>query len=95
MAVNDIHKIISMKDISKIIHLLLNKNFKGIINIGGKKQSVYKFVKRFNPKIKKSYAKKLLGSNYPLKLSINIQKLNVKLSFVNGLIISVFVRDIE
>ena len=29
-----------------------------------------------NPKIKKSNAKKLLGSNYPLNPSINIQKLN-------------------
>jgi len=62
------------EDVAKILLKLINK--KGIINIGGKKQTVYKFVKRFNPKIKKSYAKKLLGSNYPLKLSINIQKLN-------------------
>ena len=56
-----------------ILFKLINK--KGIINVGGKSQSVYKFVKNFNPKIKKNYAKKILGSRYPLNPSANIQKL--------------------
>ena len=62
------------EDVVNLLFKLINK--KGIINIGGKKQTVYKFVKKFNPKIKKSYAKKIFGPSYPLNPSINIQKLN-------------------
>ena len=61
------------EDIAKILFKLINK--KGVINVGGKIQTVYKFVKSFNPKIKKIYAKKILGPNYPLNPSMNIQKL--------------------
>ena len=60
-------------EIAKILFKLINK--KGVINVGGKSQSVYKFVKKYNPKIKKNYAKKMLGSNYPLNPSMNISKL--------------------
>ena len=49
-------------------------NQKGIINIGGKSQSVYNFVKKHNPKIKKFSAKKILGKNAPLNISMNINK---------------------
>ncbi len=49
-------------------------NQKGIINIGGKSQSVYNFVKKHNPKIKKFSARKLLGKNAPLNISMNINK---------------------
>ena len=49
-------------------------NHRGIINIGGKSQSVYKFVKKYNPKIKKISAKKILGKNAPLNVSMNIKK---------------------
>ncbi len=59
--------------VAKIIFKLINK--KGIINVGGKAQTVYKFVKNFNPKIKKNYAKKVFGSKYPLNPSMNISKL--------------------
>ena len=55
----------------KIIKLI---NQKGIINIGGKSQSVYNFVKKYNPKIKKSSAKKILGEKAPLNVSMNINK---------------------
>ena len=41
-----------------IIPKLLNK--KGIINIGGKTQSVYNFAKKYNKKIKKTSGKKIL-----------------------------------
>ena len=61
------------EDIAKILFKLINK--KGVINVGGKAQTVYKFAKIFNPKIKKNYAKKALGPRYPLNPSMNIQKL--------------------
>jgi len=62
------------KDIAIFLLKLIDK--KGIINVGGKIQSVYDFVKKYNPKIKKISAKKLLGKNYPLNPSMNIKKLN-------------------
>ena len=34
-----------------------------------------KFVKVYNPKIRKIFAKNMLGSKYPLNPSMNIQKL--------------------
>ena len=61
------------EDIAKYLFKLINK--KGIINVGGKIQSVYNFVKKYNPKIKKISAKKILGSKYPLNPSMNINKL--------------------
>ncbi len=61
------------EDVVKILLRLINKS--GIINVGGKKQTVYKFVKKFNPKIKKNYAKNIFGSRYPLNPSMNINKL--------------------
>ena len=61
------------EDIAKFLFKLINK--KGIINVGGKIQSVYNFVKKYNPKIKKISAKKMLGLNYPLNPSMNINKL--------------------
>jgi len=60
-------------EVAKILFKLINK--KGIINLGGKTQTVYRFVKKFNPKIKKNYAKKTLGPKYPLNPSMNIKKL--------------------
>ena len=61
------------EDIAKYLFKLIN--IKGIINIGGKTQTVYNFVKKYNPNIKKNFAKKLLGSSYPLNPSMNISKL--------------------
>ena len=60
------------EDIAKTLFKLINK--KGIINVGGKTQSVYKFAKKFNPKIKRVSARKYLGKNYPLNPSMNINK---------------------
>ena len=62
------------KDIAIFLLKLIDQ--KGIINVGGKIQSVYNFVKKYNPKIKKTSAKKLLGRGYPLNPSMNINKLN-------------------
>ena len=47
---------------------------KGIINIGGKTQSVYNFAVKYNSKIKKIYSKKILSKNSPRNISMNINK---------------------
>ena len=56
-------------EVAKFIPKLLNK--KGIINIGGKLQTVYNFAKKYNRKIKKVSGKKL----FPPNPSMNISKL--------------------
>ena len=61
------------EDIAKNLLKLINK--KGVINVGGKIQSVFSFVKKYNPKIKKISAKKILGNKYTLNPSMNINKL--------------------
>lgn len=61
------------EDIAKYLLKLINK--KGVINVGGNIQSVYNFVKKYNSKIKKISAKKILGHEYPLNPSMNINKL--------------------
>ena len=44
------------EEVARILFKILNK--KGIINIGGKKKSIYNFAKKENPKIKKIFLKK-------------------------------------
>ena len=60
-------------EVAKILFKLINE--KGIINLGGKSQTVYKFAKKYDPNIKKIYAKKILSPKYPLNPSMNIKKL--------------------
>ena len=60
---------IFQEDVAKMIPKLLNK--KGIINIGGKTQSVYNFAKKYNKKIKKTSGKKI----FPPNPSMNLAKL--------------------
>ena len=57
-------------DLARNLLKLINK--KGIINVGGKKQKVINFAKKYNKKIDKISAKKIMGKNYPLKQSMNI-----------------------
>ena len=57
------------EEVVKLIPKLLNK--KGIINIGGKIQSIYNFAKKNNIKVKKATGKKL----FPPNPSMNISKL--------------------
>jgi len=57
------------EDLVKIIPKILKK--KGIINVGGKIQSVYNFAKKTNPNIKKVSGKKI----FPPNPSMNISKL--------------------
>ena len=60
-------------DVAKILVKILDK--KGILNIGGKSQSVFDFAKSKKIKIKKILAKKFLGINAKLNVSMNLNKL--------------------
>lgn len=60
------------EDLVFILPKLLNK--KGIINVGGKSQSIYDFAKKNNANIKKSKAKK--DAKMPLNQTMNVRKLN-------------------
>ena len=58
-------------DLIKLLPKLIDK--KGIINVGGKSQSVYDFAKKHNPKIKKT--KSLKSLNLPLNQTMSLKKL--------------------
>ena len=60
-------------EIANFLFRILEK--KGIINIGGKPQSVYDFVKKGNKKVKKAYQKKEMNTGLPFNSSMNISKL--------------------
>ena len=60
-------------DVVNILPKLLK--MKGIINLGGPIQSVYKFAKKYNPKIKVSNTKKIFKKKIPINHSMNINKL--------------------
>ena len=72
-AFNDVEmNFIFHEELAKNLTKLLNK--KGIINVGGKKQTVIKFARKYNNSIKSVSARKILDKNYPLKQSMNISK---------------------
>ena len=62
------------EDLAKNLIKLIK--FKGVINVGGISQSVYKFAKKDNPKIKKSFVKKSQIKLFPLSSSMNVGKFN-------------------
>tara|TARA_B100001750_G_C15242360_1_gene463573 strand:- start:205 stop:714 length:510 start_codon:yes stop_codon:yes gene_type:complete len=62
-------------EVAKIIPKILNK--KGVLNIGGKTQSIYRFAKRNKKNVKKSSSK----SKLPKNLSMNLSKLNKIIKF--------------
>ena len=64
------------EEVVKILPKIIR--YKGIINIGGKSQSVYSFAKSYNKKIKKIRMSKKI--KMPLKQSMNVSKLNKLLS---------------
>ena len=64
------------EDVVKILPKIIDQ--KGVINIGGKSQSVYSFAKTYNKKVGKLSSKK--NSKLPLKQSMNISKLRSLLS---------------
>tara|TARA_Y100001958_G_C21209819_1_gene535656 strand:+ start:1112 stop:1819 length:708 start_codon:yes stop_codon:yes gene_type:complete len=61
-------------DVTKILFKLIN--LKGILNVGGPVQSIYKFAKKYNQNIKKSKCK---IKNIPLSSVMNISKLKKKI----------------
>mgnify|MGYP001296848330 CR=1 FL=1 len=75
-------KAFSDVEMNFMFHETLAKNLlsiidhKGIMNVGGKKQTVINFAKKFNKKIEKISAKKKYGKNYPLKQSMNVNLYN-------------------
>ena len=62
------------EDVVKIFPKILK--LKGIINLGGKSQSVYNFAKKYNKDIKGIKHSKLLKIKIPLNHSMNLKKLN-------------------
>ena len=50
-------------------------NEKGIINVGGKTQTVYNFVKKMQKNIKPISGRKMVNKKFPLKQSMNLSKL--------------------
>jgi len=58
-------------DLIEILPKLINK--KGIINIGGKSQSIYQFAKKYNKNVKKTKARNNI--KFPLNQTMNISKL--------------------
>jgi dTDP-4-dehydrorhamnose reductase len=61
------------EDVAKMLFKLINK--KGIINVGGRKQSIYNFAKKNNSEVKKIYLKNKSKIEFPKNPSINIDKL--------------------
>jgi|TARA_B100001093_G_C26809245_1_gene1006865 dTDP-4-dehydrorhamnose reductase len=56
-------------EVAKIIPKIIDEF--GVLNVGGKLQSIYEFAKKYKKNVKKSLGKNL----YPPKISININKL--------------------
>jgi len=60
------------ESLAKYLLKLIDK--KGIMNVGGKIQTVLNFAKKYNKNIDKISAKKIYGKDYPLKQSMNINR---------------------
>ncbi len=61
------------EEVASILFKIVNK--KGIINLGGKINSIYNFAKKDCPTLEKIYLKKNSQTNFPLNPSMNINKL--------------------
>ena len=60
---------IFQEDAAKLILKIINK--KGIINVGGPSQTVYKFAKKYNKKIRKIFSK----GEFPKRTDMSLKKL--------------------
>ena len=60
-------------ELANILVKIIDK--KGIINVGGPAQTVYKFAKKYNSKVKKIFVKKNSIYNYPPNPYMNLSKL--------------------
>jgi len=58
------------ESLAKNLLKLIDK--KGIINVGGKKQLVINFAKKYNKNIERISAKEIYGKSFPLKSSMNV-----------------------
>ena len=67
------------EDVAKILFKLINK--KGIVNIGGKTQTIYNFEKKNNSEVKKVYLENKSKNQFPKNPSININKLKKLIKF--------------
>ena len=70
---------LEIKTIPRYIYLLLEDNFVGIINVGGKKVSDYNIYKKFKPKLKsfkRANIVKKLGFEIAKDASLNLKKFN-------------------
>jgi len=67
------------EDVAKILFKLISK--KGIINIGGRTQTIYDFAKKNNPEVKKVYLENKSKIQFPKNPSINIDKLKKLIKF--------------
>ena len=61
---------IFQEDLAKLFLKVINK--KGVINIGGKRQTIYKFAKKFNKSVKKKISK----GEFPKNMDMNLNKFN-------------------
>ncbi len=61
------------EDLVKILPKIINR--KGVLNIGGKSQSIYSFARKYNKDVKKVKAKKNLA--VPLNQTMNLRKLKL------------------
>ena len=68
---------IFQEDAAKIILKILNK--KGVINVGGVSQSIYRFARKNNKKVKKIYSK----GEFPLRTDMSLKKLKGLLKNAN------------
>ena len=60
------------ENLAKNLYKLINQ--KGIINIGGKIQSVYNFAKKYNPQVKKILVSKSQQKYFPLNSTMDVSK---------------------
>ena len=60
-------------EFAKILLKIINET--GIINVGGKTQTVYNFVKKMQKNIKPISGRKMVNKKFPLKQSMNLSKL--------------------
>jgi len=63
---------IFQEDFAKNLYKLIK--FKGVINVGGKTQSIYNFAKKYNSNVKKIYIKKKEQNKFPLNSTMNVSK---------------------
>ena len=62
------------EDVVSILFKVLNK--KGILNLGGKRDTIYNFAKKENKKVKKIYLKRNEKKGIPFDSSMNLKKLH-------------------